>query len=107
MGKDCINIISMHSARRGLEELAPRHRSSYLQKLIEGASPDICFMPGDNGKCLEENVVVGYEQYRTPNQENTVLLYDTNRVRTFLHSQQTCKIAIAFFRNNLILKRTP
>ena len=107
MGKDCINIISMHSARRGLEELARNHRSSYLQKLIEGASPDICFMPGDNGKCLEENVVVGYEQYRTPNQENTVLLYDTNRVRTFLHSQQTYKIAIAFFRNNLILKRTP
>jgi len=79
MGHDKLSIISMNSARRGLSTLPGNERSSYLERILDSASPDICFLPGDD-KALKMNLVIGYKQYNVPSADGTVLLYDTKRI---------------------------
>ncbi|XP_052804761.1 uncharacterized protein LOC128234536 [Mya arenaria] len=80
MGRDNLSIVSFNSSRRGLNSLRTSERSPYLERIIEGSSPDICLLPGDD-KAMTMNAVRGYGQYYVPSADGTVLLYDSNRIR--------------------------
>lgn len=79
MGNDKLSIVSFNSSRKGLMTLSPGQRPSYLQRLFESAEPDICFLPGDD-KYAKLNVIRGYGQFTVPHNDDTVLLYNSNRV---------------------------
>ena len=73
MGYD-IKIISMNLSKAG------RQHESYLRQLLDGEKPDLCLLPGDNND-MKNCVVSGYEQYLTQGNEQTVLLYNPNRLK--------------------------
>lgn len=73
MGFD-IKIISMNLSKAG------RQNESYLRQLLDGEKPDLCLLPGDNND-IKNCVVCGYEQYLTQGNEQTVLLYNSKRLK--------------------------
>lgn len=80
MGVDALSIVSMNSSRKGLLSLSPSNRTSYLQNILENAEPDLCFLPGDKGE-TGKDVVIGYQQYMSPTNRETVLLYKAERIK--------------------------
>ncbi|XP_060569456.1 uncharacterized protein LOC132727882 [Ruditapes philippinarum] len=82
MGNDNLSIVSFNSSRKGLLTLSPDQRPSYLQRIFQSsnAKPDICFLPGDD-KYAKLNAIRGYDQFTVPNSEDTVVLFDVNRVK--------------------------
>lgn len=77
---DKLTIINFNSQKKGLYSMPPDERSTYLSSVLEKEEPGICFLPGDD-KRAGLNAVRGYGQYTIPNAEDTVLLYDTNKVQ--------------------------
>ena len=73
MGYD-IKIVSMNLSKAG------RQNESYLRRLLDGEKPDLCLLPGDNTD-MKNCVICGYEQYLTQGNEQTVLLYNPNRLK--------------------------
>jgi hypothetical protein len=82
MGNDNLSIVSFNSSRKGLLTLSPDQRPSYLQRIFQSsnAKPDICFLPGDD-KYAKLHAIRGYDQFTVPNSEDTVFLFDVNRVK--------------------------
>lgn len=76
---DKLTIINFNSQKKGLYSISPDDRSTYLSSVLEQEEPGICFLPGDD-KRARLNAVRGYGQFTTPNADDTVLLYDTNKV---------------------------
>lgn len=57
--------------------MSKEQSSNYLGHILNGAQPDICFLPGDD-KCLKySGCVNGYGQYLVPTLDGTVLLYSS------------------------------
>jgi hypothetical protein len=82
MGNDNLSIVSFNSSRKGLQTLSSEQRPTYLQRLFQSSSakPDICFLPGDD-KYAKLNAISGYGQFTIPNSDDTVVLFDVNRVK--------------------------
>lgn len=75
MGLDSdIKIISMNLTKAG------RGNESYLRKLLDVEKPDLCLLPGDNDD-MKKCTVYGYQQYLTQGNDQTVLLYNTEKVK--------------------------
>lgn len=93
MGNDNLSIVSFNPTRKGLYSLSESSRLPYLQRLFEMMHPDICLLPGDD-KSAKLNVIRGFGQYMTPNNDDTILLYDVNKV-----SMTTANVNLQSFGN--------
>ncbi|CAC5397810.1 unnamed protein product [Mytilus coruscus] len=81
MGRDTdrLRIISMNaSGRKGKQYQNYRH--SYLNEIIGHDEPDILFLPGDKPD-MSSSVLTDYRQAQVAHNHETVLLYDTKRLR--------------------------
>ena len=81
MGRDTdrLQIISMNaSGRKGRQFMD--YRKSNLDDIIGNNEPDIIFLPGDEPD-MSSSVLTGYRQAQVAHNNETVLLYDSKRLR--------------------------
>ena len=81
MGKDTdrLEIISMNaSGRKGKQYMD--YRKSYLDEIVRNNEPDVIFLPGDEPD-MSSSVLSGYRQAQVAHDSETVLLYDSKRLR--------------------------
>jgi hypothetical protein len=81
MGRDTdsLQIMSMNaSGRKGRQYID--YRKSYLDDIVGNNKPDILFLPGDEPD-MSSTVLSGYGQAQVAHKNETVLLYDTTRLR--------------------------
>lgn len=55
--------------------------SKYLGDILDGAKPDICFLPGDDKSLKCSGIIRGYDQYLTSNGDSAALLFNASKVQ--------------------------
>lgn len=81
MGRDTdrLRIISMNASGRNGKQYQ-NYRHSYLNEIIGHDEPDILFLPGDEPD-MSSPVLTDYRQEQVAYKHETVLLYDTKRLK--------------------------
>ncbi|XP_048772930.1 uncharacterized protein LOC125678486 [Ostrea edulis] len=82
---DCLKIVSMNATGRKGRQFND-FRQSNLRHLVENESPDIMFLPGDNPG-PDTFTQTSYQQLLDPAHNETVLLYDSTRLK--VHQRPT------------------
>ena len=96
-GDDTLSIMSFNSSRKGLYSMSRDRGSMFMDKILNGASPDICFLPGDDKTVKYSGAVQGYCEYRTCSEDGTALLYSTKTVQ--MNKPQFCFDSFGVFRS--------